>query len=577
MDGNLSRCPYCSLMCPVAIERRAHGVTLPAYTNPDEYSGGHLCYRGHYLAPLLCHPNRLIEATLQSAPEQQTQSEIHHQAARKLQEASRNKTLGTLISGNLPVEEIHAGGHFFQSILPARSTSIFLPPADEAMMRQLRGGRYKPGLPTALEKADIILAVGDVLGTHPVLAGRLMDRLESKKPPILINLDSMKGRTMRFARIGLTTQTGMECWGIEALLTLVNHSKKPETKACYHDALAVCELEDAAVKEAAEAIRPEKGKTVVLLLTIPQGHCRRPNELATLTGLLARTIKATLVPLLTYANAPGAFAVSHTLGTTPPAHWLKQAMDGSFTTLFIADVDLFGMLPKNTIQTIRAKVETLITAAAMPGPTTELSDIVLPLAFGFEMTGHYMNCQGTLIKRQPLGMPPGHAVALSAMLHQIDKLLLLPEVTRMLPDEFALELASVSAADRTKPELLIPEPANSYTLTARTETLDLYEGAVSRQMDWPLGIEPIPVVLIHPEKARALKLAGNDRILLTRGTHEQEFLVRISDAVWPDTLALSATIPETRHYFQWELNDDGIEITPVPVEIRPAVCEVACG
>ena len=124
-----------------------------------------------------------------------------------------------------------------------------------------------------------------------------------------------------------------------------------------------------------------------------------------------------------------------------------------------------------------------------------------------------------------------------------------------LPDEY--HFASADTAECFEPESGSGS-GDTFQLISRTETVDLFEGSLSRQLDWVLSLEPIPVVLIHPEDAIHLDIADKDYVKASNSTGECELMARLSQTVPRGTIAVSATVPETRNLFQWRCDDEEI-------------------
>ncbi|MBN2375899.1 MAG: hypothetical protein JXD22_05845 [Sedimentisphaerales bacterium] len=571
-----TRCLFCSLMCPVAVKESAAGVVQMDYVNSsDNFYQGRICYRGNYLAALLNHPRRLTTARKQ--PADATNGDIYKdvllQAAGTINQAGANDSLGVLISGNLPVEQIIATARFFQDSVSAKHVGLFVPPGDQAISDGLAA--TKPDLAEFddLDNAQSILAIGDVLGTHPVLAHKIMAFREKSSKHDLINIGSITGRTMRFASQSLRVNVNTESLAVLALAQLANAEitgviKKAPT---LENLLNQCGSVRSDLERIVNSMK--KAENSLILLTIPPGATGQAKLLAAAAGSLAKATKSKLLPLYSWAGSPGSLTLSSYLGLSDTAQWLAAAQQGEFSTILIADVDLAAMVPDDLWSTIRSQTESLIVASAMPTLTAQSADFSLPMAFNFEMDGHVYDHRHNPIKLSALGKPPGIAATPADLIARMSAVF---DRKPELPDDAVLEKIKSSTTKATgsiEVKLPIDNSLNNLTdsqfaLISRTENLDLYQGGISRQLDWLLTLEPTPVVLINPEDAVLRHIDDQKSVSLVNNNKTGRFSARINAAVPPGVVAVSPGINETRDFYRWHLNGNSIEIESVPVELK---------
>ena len=270
-DEQITRCLYCSLYCPVAVEKRSATVYRPRYVDKEgAASSGGLCYRGHFVSALKAHARRLSQGWINPrSPQPEKYADVLNRTVDILRKASDSNTLGVLISAQMPVQDITAAVDFFQRSIPARNISIYVPPTDMAMFNGVSLSQPTLGDIQDLDKTNTILAIGDVLGTHPMLAHRLLDMRERNRRSSLINIDSMKGRTSRFATQKLIIKSCSEVHAVAALTKAAGGrlnsiiKKSPKIEAL----LKTCGIERSAAGEAIERLKA--GKDSVILLTVP--------------------------------------------------------------------------------------------------------------------------------------------------------------------------------------------------------------------------------------------------------------------------------------------------------------------
>lgn len=566
-----TRCLYCSLGCPIGMEEHPHGVVLPTYVpQTDHFSGGRLCYRGHYVAALLAHPKRLTEAKRpKGSAGVSLHEEVLSEAAEKIRQSLLEKSLAVLLSGNLPGSELLAAVCFFLRYLPSDQISFYLPPSDAALLRAV--GIQKDNQAGVAEIGDYqtILAVGDVMGTHPVLAHKLMEFMEANPSKGIMNLDSLAGRTSRFSKLFLAVKSGRE---VEAALALAQiagaklEEVMPDIPAT-DELLSACGLAPSQVEKCVEAL--QAGEKSLIILTIPPGRIGPATVFATAIDSLAKKTQSKLLPLYHYGGSPGAYAIRQVLGLAEIPGWLQAARSGKFRNFLVVDVDLAGEIPATLFAESFGQAESLLVASAMPSLTTEQADLVLPLAFWFEMDGQILDHCGEMIPVSALRKPPGGAKSLVNLINQLAGKWEAKGIAAGEADLGKLEVSQITEQKVEVGELVWSQklPENSYWVTSRTETLDLNAGGLSRQLDWPLSIEPIPVALLHPDDAGHLAVQNQEVIQLSNGSSPCVLSVRINSAVPAGTVAVPATIPETRNLYDWHVENGSLEIRPPTIKI----------
>jgi len=567
-----THCLYCSLGCPVGVEKRPHGIVQPTYVQgADSFTNGRLCYRGHYAAALLSHPKRLVEAvSKQDGEGNHSHEALLAEAAGMIRNAGKENSLGVILSGNLPTSELWDAAQFLQNLIPSDHIGIFIPPSDHSMLGGLSACTCKAAGWEDLTKAQTVFAVGDVLGTHPVLGHALMDILEKNPKTGLLNLDVIQGRTMRFASQGMKAKIGYELHALLGLASVAGVDIQDFLRDApdVEELLSAAEISKADAERCVDAIRTSK--QAVLLLTLPHGRNVDGELMALAAGRLCKATKAKLMPLFIQGGSAGAYGVAKTLGLSNTAQWLRAAREGKFDTIFCADVDLAGCLPDDLYKETVGKAESLVVAASMPSLTVERADISLPLAFWFEMEGQVLDYQGESVRLSALHEPAGGALSLVNLLN------LLAETSGTAPiDTVELNLSEklgsiLNSSEVPAPLILRSEPDSPpypFTLISRTETLDLYEGGVSRMLDWPGTIEAEPAILIHPDDVDTLGIADQAIITLRNEFGSSRLMAKRNAAVPVGTAAIPATLPAMRNFFHWELGDKDIEIRSLPAEI----------
>jgi len=564
-----TRCLYCSLACPVAVKQTTRGIFEPAYVDAEgKPLPRGLCYRGHYVCSLLTHPQRLEKAFEPhiAAKESRDYAKLVSQAAQSVDAAAISQSLAILISANFPTNQLEQVINLYRSQTPTKNICIFIPPTDLALLRGL--ARCKPSLADQgdITSAQNILAVGDCMGTHPVLAHSLLDFKQRQRKNILINIDTAKGRTMRFAEPGLQISPQHEVHALLALLLTAGGKPKFIEKQTLKrdDLLTQSGLTASEADKCVNLLREDKNS--VIIITIPPGRSAQSEIIASAAASLAIATKSKLYPLFIYAGSPGAFDIINSFGLPAFTDWLGAAQEGKFQAMINLDVDLLSLFPAELIEPSLQNISCHIAASPMPNATTRKADMVFPLAFWFEMPGNIIDHQGQVIELSPLAQPPGGVQDIVEFVRKLSS-------PRSISKTNTSDLKPAGAARQNIDPIDCyldensPPDDDKLLLVSRTENLDLYEGSLSRRLDWVLTIEPEPYALIHPVDAQRFDLQNESKITLGKNGFRNQLRVRISDNPSPGTIAVSATIPETTLLFQWEKMKDNIEMGPAPVTL----------
>ena len=380
---------------------------------------------------------------------------------------------------------------------------------------------------------------------------------------------------MRFATEGVLIQHGAEGQVMAALALLAGIPKKSFEKGLPkpEDLLAGAGLDKAGILPALEEIKENKNS--LSLLTIPPGRNCQSEQWARTVGLLAAATKSKVLPLLTYGGSAGGLAVSQALELSSPATWWEAARQGVFSTVLIAGADPVGMLPKENVEPALEKIGCVIAASAMPSATTRRADIILPMSFWFEMEGKLIDYQGNSLTMRALAKPPGAAISLVSLVNVLAEKM---EVDRVKPvqinwSEVFNKIGNARTSALPVPSPPLEESEEVFVLTSRTENLDLYEGPLSRQLDWVLSLEPIPTVWFNPGDASRMKLRERDEVRISRNGTSITLSARTNHAVPRHTAAVSATLAETRDLWTWQCEETGPTSGPALVTVSPTTVE----
>ena len=233
-------CLHCSLCCPAGVATDADGRATPAYPGHEAEPRQGLCARGHFIAELLSHPGRIREPMARGGDGLRA---VARDGARGLAALARGSRegLAVVIDGNLPCEEIARAVHVANVGLNVDRVALFIPPADEAVLRGLATSAAPRAGREALADCDVLLAVGDPFATHPLVASPVLDALAKARGNRLLCIDSVRGRTAGFAAEFCRVAPGGEAAALAGLLAAMGAAESlPEAARC--DVAAAAEM-----------------------------------------------------------------------------------------------------------------------------------------------------------------------------------------------------------------------------------------------------------------------------------------------------------------------------------------------
>jgi len=563
------RCTNCSLVCPVAVSVDANGKVSPEYVkDPSSATQGRLCFRGHYVAELADHPARLTAAWERNGKVKEAElGRALGAAARALEKAVQAGSAAVLVDGNFPCESIAQAVSFVREGLGCDRVAVYVPPTDESI---LRGGSScgMTGADTgALAKATTVLAVGDVFGTHPVMARPILDAVTRTREGQLLSIDSMVGRTMRYAAKKHVISPGGEAAALAAIARAAGGDLGPSLgDASMADLAGRAGMGAAVAQEIASALR-DRGPSVVIL-SIPTGRSAVAAACAAAAAAVERACNTKTILLCTYGNTAGALAAADSSGALSLGAWLARLKEEPASVVMTIGTDFAGLAPDDVAQAVFGAADTVICAASVPGATTARADIVLPLAAPFEVAGTVVTPSGERIDAPELLPPPGGAMTVVAMLEQL--------AGRMQGVTWSPPSVDVSAQRLETGEIQglgaglrsLGSTEGALSMISRTRHFELPQGSVSRQLAWPKAVEPETCVVISPQDADALGVRPGDIVQLSTPAGVTTLPAKVDDAVPAGTLAATAGLPETRNLFSWNIRSDGL------IDVGPAAASI---
>jgi len=523
-----------------------YGLAAPEY--PGHRATWHhgLCYRGHFISELVNHPSRLHEATIRDRdrPQAVPPGEALRRAADIL--PAMHDELAVVIDGNLPCEELAGAVRLARQGLDINQVAIFIPPADEAVLRGLATSSAPCLGEEPVAGCDVILAVGDPFATHPLIASPALDAVAKARGHRLVNIDSLRGRTARFSADFCQVRPGGEAAALAGLLCAMSGASSV-------GALAELDVSKAAEMAGAPAGSLEKlasavqaAKKLGVLISLPEGRCAAASAAAALAAKVAEARGGGICPLLAYGNAVGARRIAASLQATPLAQLLVDMQEGKVKKLLVLGTDVVSAAPWAEL----ASVEIVVAASPMPSATTARARIVLPMGFWFELGGTALDGAGVQRKAEALAAPPRGALAPTEVLRRLGASVsgeAMPEgeLDNLLKPEPTVDLAEVLGSPS---EWAASSAEGQLTIVSQADAKGFADGSVTTQLAWPAVMEPYPVLRVNPREAHSL---ASDAVTLRSDGVAVTLPVEPSDDVPPGVGAVSPRFPETRVLFTW--------------------------
>jgi len=542
---NETACLFCSLCCPAGVAVDEYGLTTPEY--PGHTPGSHhgLCHRGHLISELVGHPGRLHEAMVREGEQTKTvpSAEAMHRVA-DLLPADRDD-LAVVIDGNLPCEELVAAVRSAREGLGIRRVVIFIPPADEAMLCGLStSAATRLGEP-ALADCDVILAIGDPFATHPVIGAAILDAVAKARGHRLLNIDSLRGRTARFAGDFCQVRPGGEAAALAGLLRAMGAGESVPGLPSLAVAAEMAGVDAGSLEALAGSLA--KAERLGVVVSLPEGRCGAAAAASALAAKVAEARGGGVCPLPAYGNAAGAYRLAAALGTTSLSQLMEDIRAGRVKRLIVAGTDLVSAVPVAEL----ASVEILVAASPMATATTARARVVLPMAMWFEIGGTVVDGAGRQRTAGAVSKPPRGALAASAILRAAagtsakGQQAAGGDLAQLLATEPRTDAAAV-LGDPSQWEP--PKAEGKLLVVSRADAVGFADGCVSRQLAWPVLMELRPTVRLHPAEAGGLR--GGTATLRSNGL-AVELAVEASEGVPRGVAAISPRFPELRALFAW--------------------------
>ena len=555
-----TRCLFCSLCCPVAVELPAGDAPLTEFADGAPLTQGRLCYRGHFVSELLAHPQRLTSAAVRNgqALHPCAQQDALAQVAQRLRSA-RPGDIMVLIDGNLPCEDIVAGLSFARDALPGCRSAVYLPANDEATLAGLADVRPPMADPAELEGSDFVLVTGDPFASHPTIARSVLDAKGAARGHKLIVVDGIRGRTARFAQPFIQTRVGGQLAAVAAIAASagVDVSDVVDTG----DVSRMAEAAGVSLSDIRAAAALTEAESPVIILSLPVGSGADARRIAGLAARMAQK-KGSLLPLMTYGNAAGAYRLARAHGALSTAEAVAAIRDGRVRCLLNVGAPLAEAVPATWMQAALSRLEFVASAGPMPSAMDSYADVTLPIGCWFESDGTVVDGVGQQSALSELLPPPRGACRARDLFEQLGRRIANVAINTAVADVPAL----ASGQGTLQPvAITADDSADGMLVTIRADGTGFADGGITRRCAWPRAMEACPAVRLNPADAAAISVETKDVIRVATEHGSAEVRAFVTADVPAGVAALSPNFPQCLALLGCEVDEENrsIEFTPV--------------
>ena len=557
-----SRCPFCSLLCPIAVERRGHELFVPGYVSESQGVRQGVCARGQLVCDLAAHARRLNEAWMGNGS---VQTAVNPEAAladaaSRLQQFEPNEV--AVVAAGANCRGIVAGHAFVQAAFSGGTFAAFLPAEDEACLDGLSASGAALASQEDVSQADALLIVGDPFASRPVLARAVhAAKIAAQRMPLVV-VDSVPGITGQFASLNVVMRPGSEAHWLAALLKrLAPDEAKLNVERSALDKLSEG-LGDEVVQADAAAEALGKAKRLVVVVAPEFGRSSSWDAIALLAGQMARANGGKVFAALSAANALGAYRMARHLGGARMAELYERIDTGQTKALVCVGVDMAAAWPR--LEPALRSMALVIAAAPMPSGTSELAYITLPLALAFEEPFVALEADAARVDVSA-GLPAPRG-ALSAeelfrsLAGQLGKPLSEPDVEDSLlaqPEPIPAERIVSACAQPIAAE------TGQLVLVGESNAFHAGDGSLSRWTRWSAATAPEPPIRLNPRDAQALEAREGASLVC----EESSLQVVVSDDVPAGVAVVSSHFAQARKLFDCHVDRERGRLTIGPTAV----------
>ena len=449
-----------------------------------------------------------------------------------------------LLDGNMSNEAISAGIAFAREVVRTQNVCVYIPPADEALLNGLTATEAKFGTPEELADCDVLLVVGDPFASHPVISEYILRARRKARGNDLTVIDSMSGRTLKYATTPILVKPGQEAAALAALLKELAPESLPAGIATE-------------MRMAGPAARIKKAAKLGIVIAVPDGKTTAAEAIGALCGSLAQARSAVLVPLFTYGNAYGAYAIARASG-------LKLFGSAVSSEAFRAAAKLLAVgTSAETLSLVEAK--SVVWAEPFARKAGGEVAATLPLAMPFEGSGTVCDGSGRERTIGPVVAPPAGAVSAEELFQMlgVSGAAAKPSLGRT-PTLYADRAGAIRlAAD-------VSARAGELLCLPIYDATGTYDGFATRLCSWSRQILTEPVLYLNPKDGSGLGLRSGMYVRLRAGNARLRVRAELSTDVPEGVSAVNSSFPEARKLFAQRIDSVAglLRITPGSIMVE---------
>ena len=530
----LQRCTLCPAGCELGLA--SAGPDLQRIEYPAT-SGAGLCPRGAMLPELMGHPRRILAAKKRDGSKLDPPG--LDGAFREIIDAASGRQITILLDGNLSREQLTTAAAWVRDWPGAQMAFVIEPGDRELLLGIAASGAEYFGIDD-LHGCDGFVIIGDAFAANPRCARSILDLHQEKPKTPIVTVDPAAGTSSKFATHPVEAAPGGE---LAALAVIASNAGVED------DLLASAGSNG--VPSAYAAGKAIAGcKRLCVLLAAEYARTPAWRQIGCLAGRLAQTLGGGVAPQTTGANALAAVRLEGRGDAIP----LAEAIAAEGDVKVAIGCDVLGMLGQTG-------VPIFATAAALPNTTTDIAQVVLPLAMPGEYSGNYLlDCQDFAevapLMPPPAGVPtPGDLVAALAQAAGVP-------VPVLTPDDAPAALAAglpVAAAC-----VAPPTPA---LLFAR-EASRCGCGELSAHASWQRASQPLPRLRVSPQDAEELDLTNLAVATVHSNGASVSVQVRVTPGLPPGRLVLPEGCARARSLAPSRAEPDSGAVMSEPPSVR---------
>jgi len=533
------------MTCTVEVSTTSFGNTAwsPRLDEPAP-----CCSRAGVLAELLSHRRRLTAGYVRQDGELRPvlPDEAVSRAAEVLSRSNAER-VGLLVDGNMSLEAVAA--LVVPSAAAGAASTVYLPSSDSDALEGVAASGASFADAGSYESAGVVVAVGDVFASQPVRARAVLDFLRRRRGNRLYVIDSIPTRTSGFASSFIQVPPDGFVGALAALAQKLGVKKPEELKSLASETGNSSRLDEltAALKEDASPV----------IVVSPQlGRASDWAAVSALCGLAAVASGGSVAVATSCAAAFGSRQLALKLNAKSPAALADMELDA----LVVAGLDPVSALG-SVGRLLVSKARWVCAMAAMPNATTDEADVVIPLGFPFESTGHVSPAPGRTVDVRAALEPPAGAFqpqqvaqALCRAMSQLD--LQEPDwhIDQAAPAA-GRDLAAILSAAR-----VADFDPDGLALIGTMSPVGFGDGSVFRQCAWPQNVQPEAEVVVSAGDAQRLGLSAGRMVEVVAGDVRERALLAVDELLPAGVACVDVSFPAGRRLLSWSVDAESDRI-----------------